>query len=150
MKKFKFKFESVEKVRKMRENEALRYLADAQKKLQEAKDHKLRLQRDLLQARMRLEMMGQQPTTPIHFQIEGEYVEGTKHRIMLQDQAIFRAQKGVEKALRNYIVTRRKTRMIEVIREKHHAEFKKALRKHEEKEMAEMYVMRANMEKVMG
>jgi flagellar export protein FliJ len=47
-----------------------------------------------------------------------------------------------ENALRAYMITRKETRMIEVLREKEFTEFKKAVKKKEQKELDELSSMR--------
>ena len=59
-----------------------------------------------------------------------------------QDQAIVRASRSVEKALRAYLTARRQTRMIETLREKDYQEFKKMVAKKEQKELDELSAMR--------
>jgi flagellar export protein FliJ len=79
------------------------------------------------------------------FQLEQNFIFGTKQRIVQQDQALVRASRGVEKALRAYLHARRQTRTIEMLREKQYQEFRKALTKKEQKELDELSVMRARL-----
>ena len=54
--------------------------------------------------------------------------------------AIFRASKNVEKALRAFLFARRQTRMIESLREKAFAEFKRDLAKKEQKQLDDLTI----------
>jgi flagellar export protein FliJ len=64
---------------------------------------------------------------------------------MQADQAITRAKRGLEKALRFYIQARRQLRMMEVLREKEYAEYRQHLLKLEKKEMDDLSIMRARL-----
>ena len=145
MRKFQFRFETIERVRKTRENEALRVLGDAQAAHRIAVAQKSQLQNDLAFSLERREKLGSEPITALPFQLETEYIAGTKQRILQADQGIFRAMKGVEKALRAYLYARKQTRMIEILREKDFVEFKKARIKYENNALSDLYVMRARL-----
>lgn len=145
MKKFRFKFETLERVRKGKENESLRALAKAQLLHQDCLNAKQKLLTALSESLGRREQLGSQPIGMVAFQLESEYISGTKHRIGHADQAIFRAKKGVEKALRAYLMARRQTRAIEILREKAFSEYKKERMKYEQKQLDDLYVMRARL-----
>ena len=147
-KRFKFRFEAVERVRRSQEDEALRLLAQAQRVFQAALDHKAGLLERLRLSLERRETLGEAgkeavPATP--FRLENAFIAGTKQRIIQADQAILRARRGVEKALRGFLHARRQTRIVESIREKDFAEYRKALQQREQKELDDLYVMRARM-----
>jgi flagellar export protein FliJ len=142
MKKFRFKFEVVLQVRKTQEQEALRLLSVAQKKYQEAlelKQHWLNEQKKSLQRR---ETLGSQEIQISAVHGEQDYLRGVKQRIIQSDQGIMRASRGVEKALRAYLVARKQSRAIETLQEQALAEYRKDRTKHEQKEMDDLMVMR--------
>jgi flagellar export protein FliJ len=145
MKKFRFKFESVLKIRQTREEEVLRALGAAQRSYQEELSEKSKILSELDEAFKRREKLGSEAVTINAFQIEQNYITGTKQRIIRQDQAIVRASRSVEKALRAYLFARRQTRMIEILREKDFVEFKKAVAKKEQKELDELSAMRTSL-----
>jgi flagellar export protein FliJ len=145
VKKFHFKFETVQKVRKQAEEAALRTLGEAQRAHQAALARKQSLMDDLVAALKRREALGAEPVSPVAFQLESEFISGTKVRIGHAELGIQKAMRGVEKALRAFLHARKQLRMIETIREKHFAEFKQQLRKREEKEQNDLYLMRARM-----
>ena len=147
MKRFKFSFETLEKVRKARENEALRVLAEAQTKQRLAVEEKNRFISDLhgsLERRAAIASGTQNligiGTSPL--QIEDLFIEGQKIRIQRQETVIFRAMKQVEKAMRAYLLTRRATRMIERLREKALEEHRAAVKKFEQRELDDLILMR--------
>lgn len=143
MKKFEFKLAPVLKIRKSREEIALRDLARAQRAYQAEIAKKAALQRQLAESLARREQLGQEPVTPNAFRTEQDFINGTKHRIIIADQCIVRASKGVEKALRAYLHARRQTRMIEVLYEKAYSEHRKARMKYEAKQIDDLSIMRA-------
>jgi len=145
MKKFQFKFETVEKVRKTREDEALRLLAQAQRVFQQARNHKERLVNDLNEALLRRELLAKEVVTVVAFFVEEDFITGTKQRIVYADQAILRAKRGVEKAIRFYLYARRQTRTIEILREKAYEEYKQQTKRQEQKEINDLHVMRARL-----
>lgn len=142
MKRFRFRLETVERVRRTKEQEALRALALAQAKYHEALDAKRRLIEENERALLRREALAKTAQPVLAYQIENEFISGNRQRLVQSDQAIFRARKFVEKALREVIAAKRALRAIELLREKAFAEFKIALRKREQKEMEEVYLSR--------
>ena len=142
-KRFRFRLEAVEKVRRAKEQEALRGLAAAQAKYQEALGAKRKIYDDNELALARREALALTAQPVLAYQIENEFIAGNRVRFVQADQAIFRARKFVEKALREVIIAKRAVRAIELLREKAYVEFKVALRKREQKEMEEVYVSRA-------
>ena len=146
MKKFRFQFETLEKVRKARESEALRVLSEAQALHARAISHKQELIDGLQMGLRRREALATNGSTTVQaFVIETDFIQGQKQRIVQADQAILRAKRQVEKALRNYLFARRQTRMIEMLREKAWAEYKIARRKQEQKESDDMTIMRRRL-----
>ena len=123
----------------------MRALADAQAKYQEALTQKRLQMQNLADALGRREVLGVQATSPIAFAMENDYITGTKQRIIQADQGIVRATRGVEKALRNYLGAKRQLKAIESLREKHFAEFKRELAKREQKNLDDVYTMRARL-----
>jgi flagellar export protein FliJ len=143
-KRFRFRLEAVERVRHAKEQEALRALAAAQTKYHEALDVKRQIFEENDRALIRREALAATAQPILAYQIENEFISGNRQRIVQADQAIFRARKFVEKALREVILAKRALRAIELLREKAYAEYKTALRKREQKEMEEVYVSRWN------
>jgi len=144
MRKFRFRFATVEKVRRTREDEAMRALGETQRKLRAEIESRQRLERLRSESLVRRENLGvSAPMNAIVFQLETEFIDGQKQRIGQADQAIFRARKAVERAMRNYLLARRATRVIELIREKDLIAFKRYESKREARILDDLYVMRA-------
>lgn len=142
MKKFKFKFDSVEKVRQIKEKETHRELAKTQDLLRTFRTHKETLIQDLKQALIRRENLGKDPISVVVFQTEEDFIRGTKQRIIQADQAILRASRSVEKAMKKFLEARRQLRMLEVLREKEKAHHRDERRKYEQKNLDDLYTMR--------
>jgi flagellar export protein FliJ len=142
MRKFQFKFAAVLKLRKSREEESLRHLAAAQRRYQDELDRKAKLRRDLQSSLERREDLASITVDSIPYQLENEFISGTKQRLIQADQAIFRASKAVEKALRAYLAARRQTKMIETLHDKAYAEFRKERAKYERRQQDDLTIMR--------
>lgn len=147
MQRFRFKFEAVDRVRKTAQDSALRALAEAQRRLQSCQQHKLDLLRQLEESRVRREQLGSGEVALPFVQTETDFIIGTKQRIIQADQAIFRATKVVQKAMRGYLQARRAKRSIELLREKAQQEHRKEVQRHEQKVLDDLYTMRAPLTK---
>ena len=148
MAKFKFRLAAVLKLRKTREEESLRVLGAAQRAYQEELTRKLKLVGDLKDSLTRREELGSQPNRSIgalSFQLEDDFIEGQKYRIVRQDRIIVRASKVVEKALRAYLFAKRQSLMIEKISEREHLAFKREQSKREQKQQDDFSIMRDHL-----
>ncbi len=150
MKRFKFQFETLEKVRKARENESLRALSEAQSRFQAEISEKQKLSDELDRSYSRRESLATDTSAApslgvLPLQLEDQFIEGQKQRISRQELAILRAKKRVDQAMRAYLVARRASRMIENLREKAFAAFKIEYRKWEQKQADDTSVMRARL-----
>lgn len=142
MRRFRFRFATVMKLRKTREEEALRVLGAAQRKYQLELALKAQFMSDLNHALERRERLGDFPIGIDAFHLEQNHIDGLKFRILQKGRDIVRASKKVEQALKTYLHTRRQTRVMEILEEKDRAEFKKLLRKQEQKEQDELVILR--------
>jgi flagellar FliJ protein len=150
MKKFRFRFSAVERVRKIREDEALRAFGLAQRGLAAAESRKVELEQELGAAMKRFERMGNAAAVPASFfAVENSLVVGHRQRLVQQEQAITRARRGVEKALRGYILARRQTRIIERLKERDLEEFKRERTKREQKTIDDQVSMRFGLQERM-
>lgn len=149
MKKFQFKFETILKQRKLREEDALRALGAAQRAYQHELNERARLVFELNLALKRREDLGSPDRTErlgiIEFQLEDEFISGTKHRITRADHAIARASRAVEKALRIYLNARKQLRAMEVLREKAYAEYRRERAKYEQRLQDDITMMRGRL-----
>jgi flagellar export protein FliJ len=147
MRKFLFRFATVLRARKAREEECLRALGQAQQQFQLELERKRALQGALADSLLRREQLGSDaPASPLEFRMEHDFITGTKQRLIQQEQAIVRATRAVEKALRAYLMARRQTKMIETLRDREYAEHRKREQKREQREMDELTVMRSARE----
>ncbi len=142
MKKFKFKFQSVESVRKIKEQQALRELALAQQKLQHEKNKKEGLLSVLESSLLKREKLNQEIVSPTPYEVLNQFIAGTKQRMMQSDQAIAKASRALEKVISSYLQARRQTRVMETLREKEYQEYKKRKNKLENKGEDEIYTTR--------
>ncbi len=145
MKKFKFKFESVEKVRKSREEEALRHLGSAQTNLANAQAFRNNLVDQLNQSLLRREELARTQAAILQYQLENDFISGSRVRILHAENTIKKARKAVERALQHYLNQRRQTKTIEMLREKHLTEYKKEKNRYEQKVQDDLYVMRSQL-----
>lgn len=146
MKKFQFKFSAILKINKIREDEALRSLALQEKKFQQEINKKQKLVSDLSQAFSRREDLGKTPVGISAFKVEQDCISGLKLRISQADYAIFKAKKNVDRAHSVFTAARTKTRIMETLYEKAHAEYKKEIAKQEQKAMDELVLMRFRLQ----
>jgi flagellar FliJ protein len=142
MARFRFRLEPVLKVRKTREEEALRVLAATQREYQQRLARKAELLADLERALLRREGLGASAVPIDAFRVEQSFINGTKQRLIQSDQAIFRASKQVEKALRAFLIARKQCRMLETLREKDYRAFRKEQARLERKRLDDFTVMR--------
>lgn len=145
MRKFQFKFEVILKQRKSHEELALRQLGAAQQNYQAAVREKNVLQEDLKKSLIRRESLGSESIGISAFKTEQDFITGLKHRIIRAEQGVTRSMRGVEKALRYYLQTRRQTQVMERLKEKHYLQFKQERARKEAKELDEMSVMREHL-----
>jgi len=145
MEKFKFRFSAVLKIRKSYEDAALRSLSIAQKHYLNEIEKKEKLKQVLQQALVRREEIGKVPVPASSIYVEHDYIKGTKYRLIQSDQAILKAKRGADKALRFYLNAKRQTKAIEILYEKSLAEYKKNLSRAEQKKLDDMIMMRTRM-----
>ncbi|MFN7685940.1 MAG: flagellar export protein FliJ [Oligoflexia bacterium] len=143
MKRFKFRLEAVQKIRKRNEEEAMRVLADARHRLSELLKHGESLQRAVEAALIRKESLGAEPVSGAAFKIEEDFIAGSKLRIAQLAIRVSKAQRAVEKAMRFFIHARRQLHVIETLREREFEAFKRQVQKREQKEMDDLVTMRA-------
>ena len=145
MPKFRFRLESVLKLRKTREDEAMRALGAAQRAYQACLARKAELLSELEASLLRRERLGERSIGIDVFHLEQNFINGTKQRITQSDHMIFRAGKMVEKALRAYLNARKQSRMLETLKDKDYAAYRKAQAKIEARWLDDLTIMRHRM-----
>jgi flagellar export protein FliJ len=145
MKKFQFKYHAVLKERQIKEKFALELLADAQHAYQTEVEQKLKLIETLEKSQTRKENLGRTPVQIQAFQAEQDFITGTKQKILQSDQKIFKAQKNIDRAMKQYIHAKRRTEIIEELKEKSYQEYRKERNRFEQKQLDDSLVMRAHL-----
>ena len=148
MKRFKFRLEAVEKVRKRKEDEALQALARARADFQSAIQKKSTIEAALADALSRRESLANQAVCADAFAIEEAFISGSRIRIRQADVQIHRAGRVVERAMRAYLHARRDSTVIETIKENDLQDFKKQQARAEMKEMDDLSSIRSARERV--
>jgi flagellar export protein FliJ len=142
MKQFKFRFEAVLKVRKIREEEALRRVAEREKVLHDEIELKEKNLRDLDATLNRMEQFGRVPSSVGGVLAEKDFAAGLRIRITQCENRILRAKKNLDRAMAYFLAARTQTRMMEALSEKALIEFKKEAAKKEQKRLDEMVLAR--------
>lgn len=145
MRRFQFRLATVERFREDKEKEALRVLASAQQKLHEAMMEKEELVSKLNQALEERESLGSSPVGIVAFQIQEDFIVGSKYRILHSDRMISRERRTVEKAMAYYLKLRRDRMMISKLRERAFEKYKKEMSREEQKRQDDLYIMRFRM-----
>lgn len=143
MKRFKFRLEAVEKVRKRNEEDAIRALAEARRRLSDLVAKGEGLQAGLQASLERRERLGEQPTSAAAFVIEDDFIAGNKLRIAQLAIQVQKARKAVEKATRFFLHARRQLHVITTLREREQEAFRREQQKLEQKRVDEMVTMRS-------
>lgn len=144
MKRFQFRLSTVERIRKDEERRALQGVGASRQRLDQAKKFKLKLQIARNQALSRQERLSVKGARVEEFFIEDRFIRGQEKRIEHAELSIQKAIRALEKSVRIYQFTRRRLMQIEKLHEKARVEFERALKRHEEKELRDLLVMRAN------
>lgn len=147
MKRFQFKFESLEKVRKIREEEALLSLARAQGELVSARSRKEQIETSIEESMERKEQLAEKISSPVEHALEVDFIAGAKYRKIGAEKAIVKAERNVEKAMRTYLSARRQTRMIEILREKAKAQFRVETNKQIQRQLDDLMILREPLKK---
>ncbi len=148
MKRFKFRLEAVETIRKRREEDALLELSRAKSELQSILDRKAALESDLSDALSRRESLGITPVGADAFAMEEAFISGLKRRIRQAEQHAQRAARFVERATRIFLHARRDLHVIETLREREQEEFRREQGRMEMKEADELSSLRAARERI--
>jgi flagellar FliJ protein len=145
MAKFKFKLETVEKVRLQKEQKMLEELSLCQRAYQE----KINAKRELLvrkeEAFTSKNELSSRGASINEVRLAEDFITGIKHRIIRADQAIVRSRRFLDQAMKNYILARRERMMIDRLKEKAFEEFKLARARSEQKALDDLITMRARI-----
>jgi flagellar export protein FliJ len=142
MKKFTFKFQTLLQVRKLRENEFLRQVSRTQRAHQDELNKKSQLVLQLEKSLDRRAILGQESEGISSFHLEDCFIIGTKQRIVQADRSILRASKAMDRAIQIYGVAKRQTEVIETLLNNAKLEYRRALKRKDEKNLDELIIMR--------
>ncbi|MBU6154116.1 MAG: flagellar FliJ family protein [Bdellovibrionales bacterium] len=145
MAKFKFQLESVEKVRLQKEQKMLEALSESQR------DYLSRIQtkRELLTKKQiafekKNELLSSDASIN-EIRLSEDHISGLNSQIVKADQAIVRARRFLDQAMRNYIGARKERMMIDRLKEKALEEFKIEQSRLEQKNLNDLITMRARL-----
>ncbi len=145
MAKFKFSLAAVERVRIQKEQMALEEMSSYQRIYQE----KIAAKKDLLDKKQKAfeekNSLSAQASSIIKFQLVEEYIDGLKQHIIRADQAIIRARRFLDQAMRKYILARRERKMIDRLKEKALEAFKLEQARAEQKQLDDLVTMRSRL-----
>ena len=147
MKRFKFRLEAVETLRKRKEQDALQVLGRARQELQLSVNRKTQLEETLAETLLRRENLTINSATSDEFAIIEQFIAGTRVRIRQAEQHATRALRIVERATRGYMHARRDCMVIDTIRENDFQEFRKERNRAEMKEMDDLSSIRVARER---
>jgi flagellar FliJ protein len=147
MKRFKFRLEAVETIRKHKEQDALQVLGRARRELQLILARKSQLESTLADALLRRESLADSPSNSHEFAIIEQFITGTRLRVRQAEQHASRALRVVERATRGYMHARRDCLVIDTIRESDLQEFRKERARAEMREMDDLSSIRAARER---
>jgi flagellar FliJ protein len=145
MAKFKFKLETVEKVRLGKEQKMLEELSLSQGAYQE----KISVKKELL-AKKQASFLSKNELVSRDASINDirlleDYITGLKQHVLRADQAIIRSRRFLDQAMRNYIFARRERMMIDRLKEKALEEFKIEESRLSQKRLDDLITMRARL-----
>ncbi len=144
MKKFRFRLEPVLKERKRIEDLKLREFALTQRFVEKLKDELSTLEKNLKRGIKDATEIASAPVNMVvNLQTADKFIEGTKHKIGWKKQDVERASKFLEKKRQEHFIARQKREVIEKLKEKKFADYKKLKRKYEQKALDDLYIMRA-------
>lgn len=153
MKRFSFRFQTLLETRQREEDEALKQLGVAQRARAHEISRKEKIVTAIAKAYARIHSIGDVKAElqgAEAFRVEQDFIAGSKVRSLQADHAILRANRAVDRAMRQFLAARRRTRMIEILRDKDVEEFKKARSKKEARDMDELTILRHGRETPTG
>jgi flagellar FliJ protein len=145
MAKFKFKLDTVEKVRLGKEQKMLEELSLSQRAYQE----KITVKKELLAKKqasfLNKNELASRDASINDIRLLEDYIVGLKQHILRADQAIIRSRRFLDQAMRNYILARRERMMIDRLKEKALEEFKVEESRLSQKRLDDLITMRSRL-----
>ena len=148
MKRYRFKLESVERVRAIREREALGELAKIRSLLTQGEAFKASLERAIEDALVRREKLGSgEIATATDFLLLNSHLTGLRQRLTQATRLLGKIKKEELKTLDAYLKAKQRLSAIEKLREKSFSEYRQASRKEEAKNAEDLITMRHRLRK---
>lgn len=145
MAKFRFKLETVEKVRLQKEQKMLEELSASQAKYQEKIAKKREILNKKQQSFVSKNELISRDASVNEIRLIEEYIIGLKQHLIRADQEIIRARRFLEQAMRHYVHARRERMMVDKLKEKAMEEFKIEQNRLEQKGLDDLITMRARL-----
>jgi flagellar export protein FliJ len=141
MKKFSFRFKTLETIRKATENLVLAELGRAQRVLEYEKNLKQKLDLELQSALKARES----PAQVLEYQLWDQRILGLKQSILRSMTNIMKAQKLVDRCTERYHHAKKNVKVLEVLKEKDIAEFKQQKNRYLQRQSDDLTVMRFSL-----
>ncbi|MGE4234027.1 MAG: flagellar export protein FliJ [Bacteriovoracia bacterium] len=149
MRRFQFRLEPVLKERKRIEDLKLREFALAQRFLEKIKGELEKLNSDLKDGIDKASLLASASTNSVaNLQTADTFISGQKRRIQWKKEDIERTEKFVAKKRNEHLAARQKREAMEKLKARKLEFFKKEERKKEQKNLDDLYVMRARFKEV--
>jgi flagellar FliJ protein len=145
MAKFKFHLESVEKIRIQKEQKLLEELSESQRVYQSKISEKRALLLKKQEAFEKKNEMASRDTSINEIRLVEDHITGLKARMIKADQAIIRARRFLEQAMRHYILARKERMMMDRLKEKALEEFKREQARLDQRKLDDLITMRARL-----
>ncbi|MGZ3692937.1 MAG: flagellar export protein FliJ [Bdellovibrionota bacterium] len=146
MRKFNFRLQTVERHRKLQEQEKQVYLAKCLEKMRATEKKLLDLDKKEVQARREFSGLGAPGQEPglnaAKFWMLDQFIQGQKVRRVDLKQMLEIDQQAVTQAYRDFLHARQQRKIMEKLHEKKLGQFKAEFRRHEGHLQDEQYVMR--------
>ena len=147
MAQFRFRFESVERLRRLQEVQTAAAFAGAQRLVDDIQREKTAMQVKLRAALDERESLGEVAEVgPEHWAIQEAFVQGLKVWLQQIEYKLFKAQKILEKARLQLVEARKKLKTMEQIRARDLSRWKEEITHKEEKTIQDTLVMRARFQ----
>ena len=145
MAKFKFKLDSVEKVRLQTEQKKLEELSLCQRTYQEKIAHKKSLLSKKQESFLSKNELVSRDASINDIRLIEDYITGLNHQVIRADQSIIRSRRFLDQAMRHYIAARRERMMIDRLKEKALEEFKLGEARLAQKNLDDLITMRSRL-----
>lgn len=145
MAKFQFQLAAVERVKNQKEQKMLEELAREQRAyLQKIEDKRALLSKKQQAFVQKNELLSRDANIN-EIRLLEEYIVGLKAQIVRADQAIVRARRFLEQAMRQYLVARKEKKMVDQLKENALTAFELEQDRLEQKRLDDLITMRARL-----